>query len=401
MPSSRAACGSVFGPLADRVPGSSTKSMIGHPQGASGAAGIVTAAMALRDGFLPPTINQDTPRSRMRPRLHPQRRPRRRRLPAALCNCLGFGSKNSADRARAELMRERPVELTRTRRRRRRPRRVRLRHSCSRAPACSVRVFDRARFPRFKLCGDSVNPGALAILARLDLAAVVEGALPVDGMIVTSAAGRSLSGSVRRRPAGLHRSRGTVSTTRSLPRRVRLGRAWTKACWCAQPTLDSGRVSGVEVGDRRGRQVHARAHRDCGRRRELTSRPCARPGPTCARSRGAGRSARTSRAWRRAATAPDGFGEMHLRTGRYIGIAPLPGGVDKRLRRDCRPRRAARSEAAAPRHVAHDPGLADRFADARAVTRPVCLGPLAVEATDERCARACCSPATPPASSIR
>ena len=63
---------------ADRVPGSSTKSMIGHPQGASGAAGIVTAALALRDGFLPPTINQETVRSGLRPRLHPERRPRRR-----------------------------------------------------------------------------------------------------------------------------------------------------------------------------------------------------------------------------------------------------------------------------------------------------------------------------------
>ncbi|MBA2257722.1 MAG: beta-ketoacyl-[acyl-carrier-protein] synthase family protein, partial [Acidobacteria bacterium] len=46
-----------FGRRADRVAGSSTKSMIGHPQGASGAAGIVTAALALGDGFLPPTIN--------------------------------------------------------------------------------------------------------------------------------------------------------------------------------------------------------------------------------------------------------------------------------------------------------------------------------------------------------
>ena len=47
----------VFGARADRVPGSSTKSMIGHPQGASGAAGVVAAALALSTGVLPPTIN--------------------------------------------------------------------------------------------------------------------------------------------------------------------------------------------------------------------------------------------------------------------------------------------------------------------------------------------------------
>ena len=52
---------SCFGATRRRVPGSSTKSMIGHPQGASGAAGIVTAALALRDGFLPPTINHRDP----------------------------------------------------------------------------------------------------------------------------------------------------------------------------------------------------------------------------------------------------------------------------------------------------------------------------------------------------
>ena len=85
----------LFGPRADLVPGSSTKSMIGHPQGASGAAGIVASALALSEGFLPPTINQSSP--------DPDcdldfiaNTGRAVDIEAALCNCLGFGSKNSA-----------------------------------------------------------------------------------------------------------------------------------------------------------------------------------------------------------------------------------------------------------------------------------------------------------------
>src|SRR5215204_207135 len=46
----------LFADRADRIAGSSTKSMIGHPQGASGAAGVVTSALSLHTGFLPPTI---------------------------------------------------------------------------------------------------------------------------------------------------------------------------------------------------------------------------------------------------------------------------------------------------------------------------------------------------------
>ena len=85
----------VFGSRADRIPGSSTKSMIGHPQGASGAAGVVTAALALSHGRMPPTINladQD-------PDCDLDFIPNVARIgepAAALCNCLGFGSKNSA-----------------------------------------------------------------------------------------------------------------------------------------------------------------------------------------------------------------------------------------------------------------------------------------------------------------
>src|SRR5260370_35776166 len=57
----------VFGDHAEHLPGSSVKSMIGHPQGASGAAGMVTAALALARGFLPPTINQAHPDPAWRP----------------------------------------------------------------------------------------------------------------------------------------------------------------------------------------------------------------------------------------------------------------------------------------------------------------------------------------------
>ncbi len=85
----------AFGALAERVPGSSTKSMIGHPQGASGAAGVVTTALALDRGFLPPTINLLDPDPACDLDFLPVSG-RAARPAAALCNCLGFGSKNSA-----------------------------------------------------------------------------------------------------------------------------------------------------------------------------------------------------------------------------------------------------------------------------------------------------------------
>jgi 3-oxoacyl-[acyl-carrier-protein] synthase II len=85
----------LLGSRADVVPGSSTKSMIGHPQGASGAAGIVTSALALSREFLPPTINQQERDPDCDLDFIPNAG-RTASPAAALCNCLGFGSKNSA-----------------------------------------------------------------------------------------------------------------------------------------------------------------------------------------------------------------------------------------------------------------------------------------------------------------
>jgi 3-oxoacyl-[acyl-carrier-protein] synthase II len=69
--------------------------MIGHPQGACGAAGVSATLLAMRDGFVPPTINRDEPDPECDLDVVPgEGRPGR--LRAVLCNCIGFGSKNAA-----------------------------------------------------------------------------------------------------------------------------------------------------------------------------------------------------------------------------------------------------------------------------------------------------------------
>lgn len=85
----------AFGKQAERIPGSSLKSMIGHPQGACGAAGIAATLMAMRDGVAPPTINLDEPDPQCdldyvagEERVLP--------IQYAVANCIAFGSKNSA-----------------------------------------------------------------------------------------------------------------------------------------------------------------------------------------------------------------------------------------------------------------------------------------------------------------
>jgi 3-oxoacyl-[acyl-carrier-protein] synthase II len=85
----------AFGAAAAAIPGSSIKSMIGHPQGACGAAGLAATLLGMRDGFLPPTINLDEPDPECDLDYVPNHS-RPSSFANALCNCIGFGSKNSA-----------------------------------------------------------------------------------------------------------------------------------------------------------------------------------------------------------------------------------------------------------------------------------------------------------------
>ena len=84
-----------FGRRAYDIPMSSIKSMIGHPQGASGAAGVAATILALRHGFLPPTINYEENDPECDLNYLPNQG-LAKDVEIALCNCIAFGSKNSA-----------------------------------------------------------------------------------------------------------------------------------------------------------------------------------------------------------------------------------------------------------------------------------------------------------------
>ncbi len=84
-----------FNCRAERIPMSSTKSMIGHPQGACGAAGLAATILCMRRGQVHPTINYDRPDPQCDLDYVPNVA-RAARVEVALCNCIAFGSKNSA-----------------------------------------------------------------------------------------------------------------------------------------------------------------------------------------------------------------------------------------------------------------------------------------------------------------
>ncbi len=85
----------AFNGHAYKLAGSSLKSLIGHPQGACGAAGIAATLLAMRDGVVHPTINVDEPDPECDLDYIPDVG-RRIDIEHAVSNCIAFGSKNSA-----------------------------------------------------------------------------------------------------------------------------------------------------------------------------------------------------------------------------------------------------------------------------------------------------------------
>ncbi len=85
----------ALGDKAYRTPMSSLKSQIGHPQGACGAAGIAATLVAMHHRQIPPTINLEVPDPECDLDYVPEAG-RSVEIEHAVCNCIAFGSKNSA-----------------------------------------------------------------------------------------------------------------------------------------------------------------------------------------------------------------------------------------------------------------------------------------------------------------
>lgn len=243
-----------------------------------------------------------------------------------------------------------------------------------------VRVFDRAAFPRDKLCGDTLNPGALTILSRLGLTCAAAPGLPIYGMVVTG------EGNVRVEGTYGHGACGRALTRRVLDHALltaasAAGAQIEEGVLVRGPLLDSScpapRVTGLIVIGRNGTPVRVKArvvlaadgrHSRVARELRLARHP------------------RTPRRWAvggyfEGATGLRMFGEMHVRRGRYIGLAPLPGGLANVCVVTADRSALADPAALLMRAIREERMLAGRLETATLVAPAVCMGPMAVECT--------------------
>lgn len=248
-----------------------------------------------------------------------------------------------------------------------------------------VTIVDRERFPRNKLCGDTLNPGALSIARRL-VAGRPEGrplrtAPEITGMLVTGPGGARVAADY---PNALH---GIAITRRDLDAALlaaaqAAGAQFEEGVSVRAPIVDDkGRVAGVRTaaGELRARVVISAE----GRRARLAS------------ALGLSRFAAAPKRWAFGAYFSDvaelsARGEMHIRPDGYLGVAPLTGGVAnvcvvKQLSgiRDAGSGIPAGDLIAAA--IAADATLRARFSRARMISPPVALGPLAVESIAAGC----------------
>jgi flavin-dependent dehydrogenase len=245
-----------------------------------------------------------------------------------------------------------------------------------------VRLVDRSDFPRHKLCGDTLNPGALSILDRLGLGERVRArSTPIPGMIVTGPGGARVACDYPAGVAGAAISRRDLDAT-LVDAAIAAGVEFTPSLRVQGVlTGPESRVVGVRIG-RRAEPIRAHVVIAADGRRS-----------TLAFALGLTRFADAPRRWAFGAyfsevDAVTPRGEMHVRTDGYTGVAGLGGGITnvcvvREIGSRGQPRIPPRDVIA--RALAADPVLRERFVRARQVSAVASLGPLAVEARAAGC----------------
>jgi geranylgeranyl reductase family protein len=243
-----------------------------------------------------------------------------------------------------------------------------------------VLIVDRDSFPRDKLCGDTLNPGALALLESLGLDPEwQQEAMPLRGMLVTGPGAR-VEARYRAPLEGWAISRRVLDSW-LLSRAIGAG-----------ATFEPGvTVRGAWVTDSHSRRV-VRGLEARGRDRAPVRLPAritiAADGRRSATALSVGllRHPAEPRRWA-FGTYADGFpglsdmGEMHVRAGRYIGIAPMTASRANICVVTGSPEGAASPRDLICRALSAEPELRDRAAAAR-FDQPVhVIGPLAVDAS--------------------
>ncbi len=242
-----------------------------------------------------------------------------------------------------------------------------------------VLLVDRARFPRDKLCGDTLNPGAMRILQRWGLAGPVHAhGLRIDGMIVTSASGVRIRGAYGEGVCGRALTRRLLDS-HLVDAAVAAGARFQDGVTVREVIMDDAEtaptVRGAVLTTNDGKVLRVPALMTIaadGRRSSTAFKLGLAQHPAWPRRWAVG-------AYFTDVPGGEAFGEMHIRDGHYVGVAPVPEGLTNvcyvseswRGRRD--PQKLLLERLAA------DPLLRDRFRGAHMAMAPVILGPLAVD----------------------
>jgi flavin-dependent dehydrogenase len=244
----------------------------------------------------------------------------------------------------------------------------------------SVLLLDEARFPRDKICGESVSPGAWRLLDALGAAGAVRALAPqpLRGMALTAPDGTEFGGHYRGSPHdgfALRRERldhALLQRARAAGVDVREGVRVTDLLYA------DGAVCGVACQDGAGpERVLARLVAGADGRRSVVARRLG-----LLREHATLRKFAVRGHWEGMAGL-EARGEMHVGGGGYCGVAPLsPSEANVTFVLDSRGMRAAggQLEPFYRATLRRWPRVAERLAGARLLAPPRAIGPLALEA---------------------